>query len=37
MHRNAIIEELLIFQNSEHARFMHMQALYKVLDMPEYG
>ena len=31
MRRDAIIEEILIFQDSEHATFLQMQDLHKVL------
>ena len=37
MRRDAIMEEFWIFQASEYARFLHKQALHKVLKMPEYG
>ena len=37
MRRDAIIEGFWIFQGSEYARFLSMQALHKVLHMPEYG
>ena len=37
MRRNAIMERFWIFQDSEYARVLHMQALHKVLNMPEYG
>ena len=37
MLRHAIMEEFWIFQDSEYAKFLHMQALRKVLNMPEYG
>ena len=37
MRRNAITEGLWIFQDSEYAKFLHMQALHKILNMPEYG
>ena len=32
-----IMEEFWIFQDSAYARFVHMQALHKVPNMPEYG
>ena len=35
MRRDAIMEGLWIFQDSEYARFLHMQALHKVLNMAE--
>ena len=34
---DTIMEEFRIFQHSENARFLDMQALYKVLNVPEYG
>ena len=37
MHEDAIMEEFWTFQDSEHARFLRMQALHKVLNMHEYG
>ena len=37
MGGEAIMEEFSIFQDSEYARFLHMQELRKVLNMPEYG
>ena len=37
MRRDAIMEEFCIFQEFEYARFLHIQALHKVLNMPEYG
>ena len=37
MHRVAVIEGFYIFQDSEYARFLRMQALHKVRNMPEYG
>ena len=36
MRWNAIIERFWIFQASTYARFLHMQAPHKVLNMPEY-
>ena len=35
--RNIIMEEFWIFQDSEKVRFLHMQELHKVLNMPKYG
>ena len=35
MPRDAIIEEFWIFQNSEYAGFLRVQALYKVLNLAE--
>ena len=35
MHQDAIMEGLRIFQDIECARFLHMQALHKVLNMAE--
>ena len=37
MRRDAIMEEFWIFQDSEYASFLRMQALHKALNMPEYG
>ena len=37
MRRDAIMEGFWIFENSEYARLLHMQALHKVLIMPECG
>ena len=37
MGGEAIMEEFSIFRDSEYARFLHMQELRKVLNMPEYG
>ena len=37
MRLNAIMEEFWIFEDSEYTRFLHMQALYKVLNVLEYG
>ena len=34
---NTIMEGFRIFQDSEYMRFLHMQALHKVLNMPENG
>ena len=35
MSRDVIMEEFWIFQDSEYARFLHMQAVYRVLNMVE--
>ena len=35
--QDIIMEGFWIFQDSEYVRFLHMQALHKVLNMPEYG
>ena len=35
MRPDAIMQEFWIFQDSEYARFLHMQALHKVLNMTE--
>ena len=35
--RDIIMEGFGIFQDSEYVRFLHMQALYMVLNMPKYG
>ena len=37
MHWDAITEWFWIFQDSEYARFLHMQELHKVVNMPGYG
>ena len=37
MRQDAILEGFWIFQNSKYARFPNMQALHKVLNMPESG
>ena len=37
MCRDAIMEGFWIFQDSEYPRFLLIQALLKVLNMPEYG
>ena len=37
MRRDASMEEFCIFQDSKYTRFLHMQELYKVLNMPKYG
>ena len=37
VRRDAILEKFWIFQGSQYARFLYMQALQKVLNMPEYG
>ena len=37
MRRDTIMEEVWIFQDSEYARLLRIQALHKVLNMPEYG
>ena len=34
---NTIIEEFWIFHDSEYAKFLHMQTLHEVHNMPEYG
>ena len=36
MRRDAIIEGFWIFPDSEYARFMRMQVLHKVVNIPEY-
>ena len=33
---DAIMEGYWVFQNSEYARFLHMQVLHKVSSMPKY-
>ena len=37
MRRYAIMEVFWIFQDSEYATFLCMQALHKVLKIPEFG
>ena len=37
MREDTVMELFWILQNFEHARFLHMQTLHKVLNMPEYG
>ena len=37
MCRDIIKEGFLIFRDSDYVRFLPMQALRKVLNMPEYG
>ena len=37
MSRDVIMKEFWIFYDLEYARFLHMQALRKILDMPEHG
>ena len=34
---DAIMKGFWIFQDSEYARFLHMQVLHKLLNIPEYG
>ena len=34
---DAVMEGLWIFQVSKYTKFLHMQVLHKVLNMPEYG
>ena len=36
MCRNIIMEGFWIFQDSKYVKFLHMQALHKVLNVPEY-
>ena len=36
MHWDIIIEEFLVYRDSEYLRFLHMQALKKVLNTPTY-
>ena len=36
MSWDAIMEEFWIFQDSEYGMFLHIQALHKALNMPEY-
>ena len=35
MHRDVIMEEFWIFQDSKYAKFLFMQALHSSLNMPE--
>ena len=37
MRRDAIMEELSIFQDFQYASFLHMYVLHKVLNMSEDG
>ena len=37
MRQDAIMEGFSILQDSKYARFLRMQALHKVLSMPEHG
>ena len=37
MRRDAIMEGFRIFLDSKYARFLHIQVLHKVQNMPEYG
>ena len=37
MHQNAIMEGSWIFQDSKYVRFLLMQVLHKILNIPEYG
>ena len=37
MRHDTIMEGFSIFQDSKYARFLRMQALHKVLSMPERG
>ena len=37
MHWDAIMEGFRMFQDSEYVRFLRMQVLRKVVNMPEYG
>ena len=37
MRWDAIMEEFWVIKDSKYARLMHMQAMQKVLNMPEYG
>ena len=37
MCQDAIVEEFWIFHSSEYARFLYVQTLHKVLNMPEDG
>ena len=37
MRQDTIMQEFWIFQDSKYARFLHMQVLHKILNMPEYG
>ena len=36
MSQDAIMEGFWMFQDSKYARFLHLQALQKVLNMSEY-
>ena len=37
MPRGAIMGGFRIFQDSGYASFLHMQALHKIVNTPEYG
>ena len=37
MRQDAIMKGFCMFQEFEYARFLHMQAMHKVLNMPKYG
>ena len=37
MRQEAMMEGFWIFQDSKYARFLRMQALHEVLNIPEYG
>ena len=37
MRRDAIMDGFWIFQDSEYPRFLRMEVLHKVLNMPQYG
>ena len=37
IHGDAIKEEFWVFQDFKYGSLLHMQALYEVLNMPEYG
>ena len=37
MRRDAIMKRFWIFQNSEYADFLNIQALHEILNMAEYG
>ena len=37
MQWDSIMEEFWMFQDSKYARFLRMQALHKVVNMPDYS
>ena len=37
MRRDAVIEGFWKLKNSEYAKFLHVQALHWVLNIPKYG
>ena len=37
MHWDAVIEGFRIFLDSDYVRYLHMQVMHEVVNMPEYG